>query len=69
MENSFLHHVVIGTLVLMLGAPAVGAQDNAQDTPANDTPAQQYETLLKEYRRAASSGRVVSDEECLQFVG
>jgi hypothetical protein len=39
----------------------------AQDKPA--TPAAQYQALLKAYQAAASSGRVLSDEERMKFVG
>jgi hypothetical protein len=35
MENTSLHHVVMKTLVHMLGAPAVAAQDDVQNTPAS----------------------------------
>jgi hypothetical protein len=32
-------------------------------------PAEQYKALLKDYENASSSGRVLSDEERLQFIG
>jgi hypothetical protein len=55
-----------GTLVLVLGL-SVAADGGAQDKPA--TPAEQYRALLKQYQDASSSGRVLSDEERLKFVG
>jgi hypothetical protein len=56
-----------GFLVLVLGLPVVAAEDPGQAGPA--TPAEQYKVLLKEYQEASSSGRVLSDEERMQFVG
>lgn len=50
--------------MLILSA-AVAAR--GQDKPA--TPAEQYELLLKEYRGPSNSGRPLSDEERLKFVG
>src|SRR5262245_4159473 len=37
------------------------------ETPA--TPAEQYQVLLKEFQAASSSGRALTDEERLKFVG
>lgn len=42
---------------------------NHRDEIQQATPAEQYQTLLKQFQRAASSGRVLSDEERLKFVG
>jgi hypothetical protein len=39
----------------------------AQDKPA--TPAEQFEALRKEYDRASSSGKVLTDAERLKFIG
>src|SRR5262245_32876196 len=52
-------------LVIILGvSEAVRADD---ETPA--TPAEQYKALLKEFQAASSSGRTLTDEERLKFVG
>jgi hypothetical protein len=56
-----------GVLVLVLGLSAGAAEHQDQQRPA--TPAEQYQVLLKEYQGASSSGRTLSDEERLQFVG
>lgn len=65
-DFAFLRRAVSGALVLALGlATAVGVL--GEEAP--DTPAEQYRTLLKEYQIAASSGRVLSDEERMEFVG
>jgi hypothetical protein len=58
--------IVGGILVLVLGL-SVAAAGQAQDRPA--TPAEQYKALLKQYQDASSSGRVLSDEERLKFIG
>jgi hypothetical protein len=52
-------------LVLLL-ALSVVADDKGRGKPA--TPAQQYKALLEEYQ-GASSGRVLSDEERMKFIG
>jgi hypothetical protein len=54
-----------GVLFLLLGL-SVATEGKGQDRPA--TPAEQYKALLKEYQEA-SSGKVLSDEERLKFVG
>ena len=56
-----------GILVLMLNLSVVGATGNGQDKPA--TPAEQYETLRKEYDTTPGSGVPLSDEERLKFIG
>jgi hypothetical protein len=56
-----------GILVFALGLVAAEARCNGQNKPP--TPAQQYQALLKQYQRASSSGRVLSDEERRAFVG
>jgi hypothetical protein len=54
-------------VVLVLGLSVVAAKAQGQVGPA--TPTEQYQVLLKEYQEASSSGRVLSDEERLKFVG
>ncbi len=51
----------------MLVASYVTAEVEGQDKSA--TAAEQYQSLLKQYQVASSSGRVLSDEERLKFVG
>ena len=62
-----MNRILGGILVLVPGLSVAAAQDEGRDQSA--TPAQQYQELLKEFRRAASPGRVLSDEERLKFVG
>ncbi len=62
-----MNRILGGILVLVLGLSVAAAQDEGRDKSA--TPAQQYQKLLKEFQRAASPGRVLSDEERLKFVG
>lgn len=50
----------------MLIATVVGLSIG-QDKPP--TPAEQYKAMLKEYDRASSSGRVLTDAERLKFIG
>ena len=52
-------------LVLSLAVLAVGVR--GQDKPP--TPAEQYNALRKEYDRASTSGKVLTDAERLEFVG
>ena len=59
-------HIPRILLAMVLNLSVVTAQDMGQDPSA--TPAQQYQTLLTEFQRAASGG-VLSDEERLEFVG
>jgi hypothetical protein len=61
-----MQRIVGKHLVLMLTL-AVVAGGNGQDKPA--TPAEQYQALLKEYDRASSSGRPLTDTERLKFIG
>jgi len=58
--------MVQGVLVLMLGLSVAAADGKGQDRPA--TTKEQYQALLKEYQ-LASSGRVLTDEERMKFVG
>jgi hypothetical protein len=51
--------------MLILAVTVVGV--NGQDK--RPTPAEQYETLRKEYDRASSSGTPLSDAERLRFIG
>jgi hypothetical protein len=60
-----MQRIVGGILVVVLGLP-VAAVGGGQDRPA--TPAEQYQTLLKQFQ-GASSGGVLTDEERLKFVG
>jgi hypothetical protein len=62
-----MNHTARGILVLWLGLSVVAAEARGQGGPA--TPAEQYKVLLKEYQGASSSGRVLSDEERMKFVG
>jgi hypothetical protein len=52
-------------MVLMLSLSV--AEGHGQDKPA--TPAEQYQTLRKEYGRASSSGVPLTDAERLKFIG
>jgi hypothetical protein len=59
---------IVGKLLLLgLGLSLVAAEAPGQERRAS--PAEQYQALLKELEEAASSGRVLSDEERLQFIG
>jgi len=62
-----MQRIAWGILVLMLNLSVVTAEGNGQEKPA--TPAEQYQTLRKEYDRAASSGVPLTDAERLKFVG
>jgi hypothetical protein len=55
-----------GALVLAINLSAVATTAIAQDRPAR--PAEQYKALLKEFQ-SASSGRVLSDDERMKFIG
>jgi hypothetical protein len=54
-------------LALGLGLSVVAAEASGQERRA--TPAEQYKALVKEQVAAAASGRVLSDEERMQFIG
>lgn len=62
-----MQRMIGGILVMTLTAAAVAALGNSQDNPPS--PAEQYKTLLKEYDRASSSGKVLTDAERMAFVG
>lgn len=62
-----MSRIVGGFLVLGLGLSVVAAEDPGQERRA--TPAEQYQSLLKAQELASSPGRVLSDEERLQFIG
>ena len=56
-----------GILVFVINLSIFVAEGRAQEAPA--TPLEQYKVLLKEYQYASSSGRVLSDDERMTFVG
>src|SRR5262249_27227732 len=56
-----------GFVTLVLGLSAAAAQREGPARPA--TPAEQYNALLRRYQDASSSGRVLTDEERMKFVG
>lgn len=58
--------IVGGVVGLILGLSMAG-ECPGQDKPP--TPTEQYRALLKEFQRASSSGRPLSDEERMKFVG
>lgn len=62
-----MNRILVGILVLVPGLSVAAGQDEGQDQ--STAPARQYQKLLKEFQRAASPGRVLSDEERLVFVG
>jgi hypothetical protein len=62
-----MNRILGGFLVLMLDLSVAGAEGQGQEGPA--TPAEQYKVLLKQYQEASSSGRALSDEERMKFVG
>jgi len=62
-----MSHIATGSLVFTFGLAVVAAEALGQERRA--TPAEQYQTLLKAQELASSSGRVLSDEERLQFIG
>jgi hypothetical protein len=62
-----MSRIVGGFLVVGLGLSAVAAEDPGQER--RPSPAEQYKALLKEQEVASSPGRVLSDEERLQFIG
>jgi hypothetical protein len=62
-----MNRIVGGFLVLVLGLSAGAAEVQGQEGLA--TPAEQYQALLKEFQAASSSGRALSDEERMKFVG
>src|SRR5262249_12214053 len=57
----------IGILVLGIALSAAASQDKRADKSL--TPAEQYQALLKSHQSASSSGRVLTDEERMKFVG
>jgi hypothetical protein len=59
--------IVGGSLVIGLSLLTVAAEGRGQERPA--TPTEQYQALLKAQELASSSGRVLSDEERLVFIG
>jgi hypothetical protein len=60
-----MQRIVGGILVLLLGLSGA-ANGKGQDRPPS--PVAQYKALLEEYQKA-SSGKVLSDEERMKFVG
>jgi hypothetical protein len=62
-----MQQIAGGTLVLMLNLWVMAAVGNGQEKPA--TPAEQYQTLRKEYDATPGSGVPLTDEERLKFVG
>jgi len=54
-------------LFVMLSLSLVASSANGQDQPA--TPAEQYQALLDQCNKSASSGKVMTDAERLEFVG
>jgi hypothetical protein len=61
-----MQRIAWGILVLMLNRSVVAA-GNGPDKPA--TPAEQYQTLRKEYDRASGGAAPLTDAERLKFVG
>jgi hypothetical protein len=59
--------VVGGLLVLLLCRATPAADERGPGKAA--TPAEQYKTLLKQFQRASSSGKVLTDAQRLKFVG
>src|SRR5262245_44584835 len=55
--------IVLGALSLLLSAGAQSALGQEA------TPAEQFNALAKEFQMASSSGRALSDEERMKFVG
>jgi hypothetical protein len=62
-----MRRITGGVLVLGLGLSAIAAEAPIQNRPA--TPAEQYKALLDAQALASSSGRVLSDEERMTFIG
>jgi hypothetical protein len=62
-----MQRIVRGILVLMVSLSVAPTDGKGQDKPA--TPAEQYNTLRKEYDGASSSGVPLTDAERLEFVG
>lgn len=62
-----MSHNATGSLVLAFSLSVVAAEAPGQERRA--TPAEQYQALVKAQELASSSGRVLSDEERLQFIG
>jgi hypothetical protein len=62
-----MSRIVGGFLVLGLGLSVVAAADPGQERQIS--PAEQYQALLKAQQLASSAGRVLTDEERLQFIG
>jgi hypothetical protein len=56
-----------GIFVLTLALSATSGICRGQNKSA--TPAEQFKALLKEYQEASGSGRVLTDEERLKFIG
>jgi hypothetical protein len=56
-----------GVAILLLGLPGSSAAQQAPEQTA--TTAERYRTLLKAQEAASSPGRILSDEERLQFIG
>jgi hypothetical protein len=66
-----MHQPVAATLLLLSGVflSTAAAADVASPRPADPKAAERYKALLTEYQNASSSGRALSDEERLKFVG
>jgi hypothetical protein len=62
-----MNQLGVGILTVALGLATAAPQREVRDQPTS--PAEQYKSLLKQYQDASSSGRALSDEERLQFVG
>jgi hypothetical protein len=62
-----MNHIGGGILVLGLGLSMIAPEHEGPDQPS--APAEQYKALLKDFENASSSGRFLSDEERLQFIG
>jgi hypothetical protein len=65
--DTAMRRIACGIVFLTLNPLAVVTKASGQDKPG--TPAEQYESLRKEYDRASSSGVPLTDAERLKFVG
>jgi hypothetical protein len=62
-------HAFIGRGLLTLLAVLTASQANPGPSGSARSPAEEYQSLVKEHQRASSAGIALSDEERLRFVG
>ena len=56
-------------LLILLVAFSILASSGLAEPSPSPTPAEQFKSLRKDYDRASSSGKVLSDAERMEFIG